>query len=96
MICHDSPNLSFSQPQGPSSPPSAVSLLQYLSISACVSQVTINEKPSANEKVAPPSNAVYSRPSSWNTSLSTLPLAMGPSASLRTRFPTFEFGNSET
>ena len=96
MICQDSPNLSFNQPHGPSSPPPAISLLQYLSISACVSQVTISEKPSANENVGPPSNAVYSRPSSWKTALSTLPLAMGASVSLSTRFSTFEFGNSET
>jgi hypothetical protein len=32
-ICHDRPNLSFSQPQGPSSPPSE-SLLQKASTSS--------------------------------------------------------------
>src|SRR5205085_4110532 len=37
MTCHERPNLSLSQPQGPSSPPSA-SLVQKKSISSCVSQ----------------------------------------------------------
>src|SRR5205085_9075976 len=78
-ICHDTPNRSFSQPHGPSSPPSSVSLVQYLSTSCCVLHCTISEKPSEKLKVAPPSKATYSRPSSSKVALSTLPLAMGPS-----------------
>src|SRR5258707_15617061 len=39
-ICHDRPYLSLSQPHCDSCPPSAVSVFQYLSTSACVSQRT--------------------------------------------------------
>src|SRR5947209_14629996 len=82
-ICHERPKRSLSHPHGPSSPPSAVSLDQYLSTSSCVLQLTIREKPSVKVKVGPPSNAVYSQPSSTNVAPSTLPLGTGASASLR-------------
>src|SRR5207247_2530730 len=81
-ICHETPNRSFSQPQGPSSPPLSVSLVQYPSTSCCVLQVTMRDMPSENEKVGPPSKARYSRPSSSKVALRSLPLAIGPSFSL--------------
>ena len=55
-ICHDTPNRSFSQPHGPSSPPSD-SALQYRSTSAWSSQSTWNEIASLNENSGPPFRA---------------------------------------
>src|SRR5438876_9781526 len=96
-ICHETPNRSFSHPHGPSSPPPSVSLVQYLSTSCCVLHMTISEIPSVNVKVGPPSNATYSRPSSWNVALSSLPLGIGPpSLSTRCMLTIFEFGKTET
>jgi hypothetical protein len=46
-ICQQTPNLSLSQPQ-PSSLPSSTSLAQQVSMSACVSQRTVNENASLN------------------------------------------------
>src|SRR5438093_9440489 len=48
-ICHDTPNLSLSQPQGCCSPPSE-SCSHNRSISSCVSQLTKREVPCANVK----------------------------------------------
>src|SRR2546423_3421363 len=93
--CHDTPNRSLSQPQGPSSPP-AESRDQVSSICSWVSQVATNEKASVNENDGPPSNAVYSCPSSWKLTCQTLPLGRGPFPSLRRRLSTLEFGNSDT
>src|SRR5438874_9335952 len=95
-ICHDTPNGSSSHPPGPSSPPLSVSLVQYPSTSCCVLQVTMRDMPSENEKVGPPSKARYSRPSSSKVALSSLPLAIGPSFSLRCMLTIFELGKSET
>jgi hypothetical protein len=55
-ICQDRPNLSFSQPHCPCSPPSE-SLSQKPSSSACVRQLTDSEMASVNLKYGPPFNA---------------------------------------
>src|SRR5438874_4241874 len=93
--CHETPKRSFSQPHGPGSPPSCVSLLQMVSISSWVSQVATNENASVNENEGPPSKAVYSWPSSVKVACSTLPFGIGP-PSLRSISVTFEFLITET
>src|SRR5437016_13733706 len=67
-ICHDTPNLSLSQPQGCCSPPSE-SCSHKRSISSCVSQLTKREVPCANVKYGPPSMAMNRAPSSSNVAL---------------------------
>jgi hypothetical protein len=59
MICHETPNLSVSQPQGPFSPPSE-SFSHSSSTSSCVSQSTKSEIPCANWKEEPPFSAMNS------------------------------------
>src|SRR5687767_5159857 len=76
MICQDTPYLSFSQPQRLSVPPSAVSLLQISSISACVSQLTSRDMPSENEKLGPPLRAMNDCPNS--SKLTTMTEPPGP------------------
>src|SRR5438046_9393006 len=76
-ICHDNPYLSLSQPQTLVAPPSA-SLLQYLSTSACVSQLTTNETASVNLKLGPPLSAVNFCPSSSKATVMTDPFGPGP------------------
>src|SRR2546423_4523999 len=61
--CQETPKRSFSQPQGPSSPPSAVRRVQILSSSFFVSHLATNEDASVNLKDGPPSQAAYSSPS---------------------------------
>src|SRR5207247_9860028 len=56
-ICHDTPNLSLSQPQGCCSPPSE-SCSHKRSISSCVSQLTKREVPCAIVKYGQPSIAM--------------------------------------
>jgi hypothetical protein len=53
MTCQETPNLSVSQPHGPSAPPS-VSLAHRSSTSSCVSQLTNSEMPWSNLKLGPP------------------------------------------
>src|SRR5260370_18438971 len=72
MICHERPNLSLSQPQGPSSP-SFASSLQKWSISCCVSQWTCNDTASLNFKCGPPLSARNFCPSSSNSTVITVP-----------------------
>src|SRR5215475_13377991 len=80
-ICHGSPYLSFSQPHCPASPPSD-SCSHIRSSSSCVSQCTMNDTASVNVKCGPPLSARNSCPSSWNRTVSTLPLGRGlPSSS---------------
>lgn len=57
MICHDSPNLSFSQPHAPSSPPS-LSFAQSSSTFSCEAQSTMSETASLNLKSGPPFSAM--------------------------------------
>src|SRR5229473_1754010 len=71
-ICHDTPNLSLSQPHCTSLPP-AESFFQYLSTSACVLQFTTNETASLSLKCGPPLSAMNSCPSSWNSMVITDP-----------------------
>src|SRR4029453_14332755 len=52
-ICHDSPNRSLSHPQGPGSPPSAVSTSHIRSTSAWSSHSMTNETASLKPKSAP-------------------------------------------
>ncbi len=77
MICHDKPNLSFSHPHGPSSPPSE-SVSQYESTSSWVSQLTWNEIASVNLKSGPPFSATNGWPSSSNSTVITVPSGRGP------------------
>src|SRR5262252_7167461 len=72
MTCHERPNLSLSQPQGPSSPPFASSLQKW-SISCCVSQCTWNDTASLNLKCGPPFSARNFCPSSSNSTVMTVP-----------------------
>src|SRR6516165_5561746 len=72
MTCHERPNLSLSQPQGPSSPFFASSLQKW-SISCCVSQCTWNETASLNLKCGPPLSARNFCPSSSNSTVITVP-----------------------
>src|SRR5215510_434494 len=72
MTCHERPNLSLSQPQGPSSPPFASSLQKW-SISCCVSQWTWNDTASLNLKCGPPLSARNFCPSSSNSTVITVP-----------------------
>src|SRR5918911_267494 len=74
-ICHDTPNLSFSQPHCSSSPPSE-SPFQSSSTSSCVSQFTKNDMAGENLKTGPPFNAINSCPSSSNVTLITVPLGL--------------------
>ena len=73
-ICHDTPNRSLSQPQGPSSPPS-LSLLQYESTSSWSLQLTSSEIASLKVKPGPPFSAVNRCPSSSKTTVMTIPRA---------------------
>src|SRR6266498_1798305 len=79
LICHDNPYLSFSQPQGPCSPP-ADSLSQNWSTSCCVSQSTENEIASVNLKWGPLFNAMNCCPSSSKSTVITLPLGPDPAS----------------
>src|SRR5713226_8150013 len=94
MTCHDTPNRSVSQPQGPSLPPSE-SLVQTSSSSSCVSQDATKEKASEKRKDGPPSKAVYSCPLSSKAAWSTLPFGIGLSESLRTMSTILESLNTE-
>src|SRR5260370_1235978 len=82
--CHDTPNLSLSQPHCTWWPP-AESFSQKWSTSFCVSQFTTKEIASVNLKIGPPFNAVHSCPSSSNATVITdpfgLPAAFDPSSS---------------
>src|SRR2546422_2169097 len=82
-ICHDTPNLSLSQPHGCCSPPSD-RRSHNQSISSCVSQLTKREVPCANVKYGPPSMAMNRAPSSSNVAFNTCPFAIGPPSSPRT------------
>src|SRR5207302_9635020 len=93
--CQETPKRSFNQPQGPSSPPSAVRRAQISSSSFCVSHVATNENASVNLKDGPPSKAVYSCPSSRKLACRTLPSGTAPPWD-RNRLRTLEFGNNET
>src|SRR2546425_12229888 len=94
-ICHDTPNLSLSHPQGCFSPPSE-SPCHNRSISSCVSQLTNREVPCANEKYGPPSMAMNRAPSSSNVAFSTLPFTIGPPASPPTMLMILESLKIET
>src|SRR2546430_707283 len=74
-ICHDKPYLSLSQPHLDFSPP-AESFSQNLSTSSCVSQFTTNDMASENLKCGPPFSAMNSWPSSWNSTVITVPAGL--------------------
>src|SRR2546430_13731093 len=76
-ICHDRPNLSFNQPQGPSSPPSE-SLLQNASTSSWFLHVTWNEIASLNVNSGPPFKVTNFCPSSSKLTVITVPSERGP------------------
>src|ERR1700730_12745847 len=78
-ICQDRPNLSFSQPHCPCSPPSE-SLSQKPSSSACVPQLTDSEMASVNLKYGPPFNAWKRWPSSSKMTVSAVPFGRGPAS----------------
>src|SRR5712692_4551557 len=78
-ICHDKPYLSFSQPHGPSSPPSE-SFSHNSSTSSCVLQSTKNDMASVNLYCGPPFSAVNSCPSSRNVAVMTVPCGPGPAS----------------
>jgi len=82
--CHDTPNLSVSQPHWISRPP-AESFSQKWSTSSCVSQFTTKEIAPLNWKCGPPFNAVNGCPSSSKGTVMTDPLgrpaAFAPSSS---------------
>jgi hypothetical protein len=77
MICQEIPNLSFSQPHGPSSPPSERAV-QYLSTSSWFSQSTRNEMASFGLKSGPPFSAANRCPSSSKLTVMTIPSGRGP------------------
>src|SRR5260370_39277544 len=74
MICQDRPNLSFSQPHLPFSPP-AERLSHSSSTSPCVSQFTNNEMGGVNVNCGQPFIARNSFPSSWKVHPVTFPSA---------------------
>jgi RNA polymerase sigma factor (sigma-70 family) len=74
-ICHDNPNLSFSQPHRLGAPPSAMSFVHNSSISSCVSHPTKNEMASVNVYSGPAFNAMNDWPSSSNCTDITFPCA---------------------
>src|SRR5947208_801507 len=94
MICHDRPNLSFSQPQRSFDPPSD-SFSHSSSTSCCVSQLTKSEIAGVNEYIGPPFKAMNSCPSSVNVTDMTLPLPPEPPPEWVTR-PTSEFLKTDT
>src|SRR5262249_37075103 len=75
ITCHETPNLSLSQPHWTSSPP-AESFVQKWSTSACVWQFTTSEIASVNLKIGPPFSAVKSCPSSSKATVMTDPLGL--------------------
>src|SRR5437763_17143388 len=79
IICHDSPNLSLSQPHLPFSPP-ADSFSHSSSTPSCVSQFTKNEMASVNLNCGPPFKAMNSYPSSWNVADIAVPFGLGPAS----------------
>src|SRR2546425_9647662 len=93
-ICHDRPNLSFSQPQGPSSPPSE-NVLQNVSTSSWVSQLTWNEIASLNVNSGPPFRATNSCPSSSKLTVITIPSGRGPAEPYRAMSTILEFRSEE-
>lgn len=82
MICHETPNLSLSQPQGCFSPPSE-SLSQSSSTSSWVSQSTKSEMPWAKLKEGPPFSAMNSCPASSNVADMNVPAGAGPASPYR-------------
>jgi hypothetical protein len=74
-ICHDRPNLSFSQPHRLGAPPSAVSFAHSASISCWVSHPTKNEMASVNLNCGPALSAMNRWPSSSNSTDMTFPCA---------------------
>src|SRR5215213_589339 len=90
IICHERPYLSLSQPQLPSSPPSAVNLFHNSSTSSCVLQLTKNDIDSLNLKTGPAFNPINSCPSS--SKLTDWAMPLGPGVTLST----LEFLKMET
>src|SRR5947209_20403141 len=72
-ICHDTPNLSLSQPHGCCSPPSD-RRSHNRSISSCVSQLTKREVPCANVKVRAAVHGHESRSVEFERRVQHLPL----------------------
>src|SRR4051812_38447435 len=91
--CHETPNLSFSQPHGPSSPP-AESSLQNLSTSSCDSQSIWNEIASLNRYCGPPLSATNDWPSSSKATVITVPSRSGAAEPYRATSTIREFGNT--
>jgi hypothetical protein len=73
--CHETPNLSLSQPHWTSWPP-ADSFVQKWSTSSCVSQFTTSDIASVNLKSGPPLSAVKSCPSSSKVTVMTDPFGL--------------------
>src|SRR3989441_368562 len=73
--CHETPNLSLSQPHWTSSPP-AESFSQKWSTSSWVWQFTTSDIASVNLKSGPPFNAVKSCPSRSNATVMTDPFGL--------------------
>src|SRR5712691_8857301 len=80
--CHETPNLSVSQPHTFFSPP-AESLSQYSSTSSCVSHVTSSEMPCEKENDGPPFSVTNGCPSSSNVAVITDPAGPGPASPVR-------------
>jgi len=91
MTCHDTPNLSLSQPHGPCSPPSD-SLVQHASTSPCPSQSTWNEVASLNVNCGPPFRATNFCPCTSKLTVITVPSGRGPAAPYRVISPSVELG----
>jgi hypothetical protein len=87
--------LSFTQPHGPSSPPSE-SFAENLSTSSCVLQSTENDMASVNLKCGPPFKPMNSCPSSANSTVITLPFGPGPASPHRVIFTMRELLKIET
>src|SRR6266567_4657554 len=95
MICHDRPNLSFSQPHRSFLPPSE-SFSHSSSTSCWVSQFTKNDMAGVKVNCGPPLSAKKSCPSSWKVADITVPFGPGPPSPHRLTLPTLEFLKTET
>src|SRR5579864_6261681 len=76
MICHETPNLSSSQPHLPFLPP-AESFSHNSSTSFCEWQFTKNEMAGEKVKCGPPFKAMNVWPLSWKVTVITVPFGPG-------------------
>ena len=92
-ICHESPYLSFTQPQGPCEPPPAVSLSEYMSISAWFLQFTVIEVASLKVQPWVPGPSVIAKGSPLRENVQCMIVLAASSFIID---PIFEFGKIET